>query len=261
LDQFLVTKAEKSDFVGISNLPTTISGDIYDLPDEPIAIRLASEEGELTFLEGQAITYGNTAIIDANRLSEIQVGVLNAAPMEDASNPSVRVPELLLILERVPTGEGTLELTLRLIDGDDVERDAGERALQAAMSIEWRADGESASFQVKDPLTLFYIDNAECASEDGTGSEVPAEFCSTSLNEVTSDLIKLEKVASNLPAVVRVPLINLTVKRLINVTSGAFEDYFSKNDRYYFVFSLEEDADNLFLNDRSIGKVELSLTR
>ena len=110
------------------------------------------------------------------------LNIQNAESGEDFKAPSVRFG-----LERLPVGEGSVVVTIDLVDGIDAVRDENERRVFVQIDADWVADGVSASFTVpQQTISAFYINR--------TGTRVDLE-----VDNFDSDLISVSSDGANYP--------------------------------------------------------------
>ncbi|UVW36133.1 hypothetical protein NYF23_05845 [SAR92 clade bacterium H455] len=140
-------------------------------------------------LTQQAITSDLTLTASNGVLAaDIRNTPINLLNIQNAeSGGDFKSPTLRFGLERLPVGEGSVVVTIDLIDGIDAVRDENERRVFIQVEADWVADGVNATLTVPEQtISAFYV--------NGSGTKVEVE-----IDNFDADLITVNSSGANYP--------------------------------------------------------------
>jgi hypothetical protein len=259
-----IAKPSVEDFPTLTNLPLTTGTEVLDLPDAPIALAFPTDGGPDEFLTSLPILYGQTAIVEPQKLSAKQIKALENSRSNALSEVELKVPSLTLILEKRPEASGSLQLELKLYEGNDTVYDEGESFFGANMLFNWSvATGSSeASFEVTQ-LTRYIVNHGNCSVADGGGfdlTDIPAD-CQETVSNFNPEIAMFSILDDDLPPAVQISLANLMVAESALDTSSLLEFPFSRSREWRLVARIHGTEPTVFLEGKTIQTLELHLNQ
>ena len=147
-----------------------------------------------------------SAALDVVMADNLMAVDLSATPlslknMENAiSGGDFRSPTLRFALSQLATGEGTVDVTIELVDGEDSVRDDGEQRILVEMSADWASDGVAATITVpQQTVTALY--------ETSGGTKVDIE-----IDNLDSDILTVTSAGANYPSTLDLKLLSALKK-------------------------------------------------
>jgi hypothetical protein len=109
-------------------------------------------------------------------------------------------PTLSFGLAQLPVGEGSFNLEIDMIDGEDGEQNDSERRVSAALVVNWISDGNSATFSLPEQIV-----NLTYAVGGGASFDV-------AMTNLDADIISVTSGGANYPDSLNVKLLSLLSK-------------------------------------------------
>jgi hypothetical protein len=126
---------------------------------------------------------------------------LNLENMENAvKGGDFESPTLSFGLAQLPVGEGSFNLEIDMIDGEDGEHNDSERRVSAALEVNWISDGSSATFSVPEQIV-----NLTYAVSGGASVDV-------AMTNLDADIISVTSGGANYPNSLNMKLFSLLSK-------------------------------------------------
>jgi hypothetical protein len=126
---------------------------------------------------------------------------LNLENMENAAKGGdFESPTLSFGLAQLPVGEGSFNLEIDMIDGEDGEQNDSERRVSAALVVNWISDGNSATFSLPEQVV-----NLTYAVGGGASFDV-------AMTNLDADIISVTSGGANYPDSLNVKLLSLLSK-------------------------------------------------
>ncbi|MDC1514246.1 hypothetical protein N8456_09150 [Porticoccaceae bacterium] len=159
---------------GINNFKL-LPGAVQLLDYNPVTQQVITSDITLTSSNG----------VMAADIRNTPINLLNIQNAE--SGGDFKSPTLKFGLERLPVGEGSVTVTIDLVDGIDAVRDENERRVFVQIEADWVADGVDAILTVPEQtISAFYINRA--------GTKVDVE-----IDNFDSDLLTVNSGGANYP--------------------------------------------------------------
>ena len=151
----------------------------------------------------QAATSAVLDVVVANSAMAVD---LSASPLslENMTNATsggdFRSPILRFALSQLPVGEGSADVTIDLVDGEDSVRGDGERRVFVELTADWTSDGVAATITIpQQTVTAFY--------ETSGGTKVDVE-----VDNLDSDILTVTSAGANYPSTLDVKLLSALKK-------------------------------------------------
>ena len=151
----------------------------------------------------QATTSAVLDVVVANNSMAVD---LSASPLslENMTNATsggdFRSPTLRFALSQLPVGEGSADVTIDLVDGEDSVRGDGERRVFVELTADWTSDGIAATITIpQQTVTAFY--------ETSGGTKVDVE-----VDNLDPDILTVTAAGANYPSTLDVKLLSALKK-------------------------------------------------
>jgi hypothetical protein len=151
----------------------------------------------------QATTSAVLDVVVANSSMAVD---LSASPLslENMTNATsggdFRSPTLRFALSQLPVGEGSADVTIDLVDGEDSVRGDGERRVFVELTADWTSDGIAATITIpQQTVKAFY--------ETSGGTKVDVE-----VDNLDSDILTVTSAGANYPSTLDVKLLSALKK-------------------------------------------------
>ena len=166
------------------------------------AFRLSQSAVTLTDyhpLSGTTVTNELSASVSNGLLTvDLRSAPLNMMNLQNATTGDDYItPVLSFGLSNLPVGSGTETVEVTVVDGEDADRDEGERQINAQLTIEWVSDGVEAVITVPaQTIEAFYVTSS--------GVRTDIEFANGD-----SDLLSVTAAGADVPKTLDVKLLSL----------------------------------------------------
>ena len=259
-----ISKPSAEIFPGLSNLPLSTGERMIDLPDQPIALAFPKQNAPDNFLTAVPILYGETAVVEPPDLSSDELEALENSRLYAPSEADSKIPSLFLILEKTPEASDTVEIELKLFEGQDAIYDQGEIFLGANMLIEWGPNAQSSDLTfAASKLTLYVVDSESCAVEDGSTinlGDISAN-CQESISNFDPEIASFLSLDNGLPPIIEIRLANLLFASSRLEMGPVKEVALSSAKEWRLVAAILGSESSIFLEDQPIRAVELLLSQ
>ena len=128
---------------------------------------------------------------------DLAASPLNLQNMENAtSGGDFKTPTLGFALSHIPTGQGSVDVTIDILDGTDSIQNNGERKISIELTADWTADGIDASISVPTQTV-----SASYDITDGTTVAIEVD-------NLDSDMLSITAAGANYPATLNLKLLS-----------------------------------------------------